>query len=251
MAALHSTKWVLSSERTTTTTTTTPANKSSSSSSSEAGRFRAPSTLFADNPECAAFAGAIGPYPRVPLSESFAREIGVRFTVGPDDALGLLLRWAKAGETRQTCEQMETVYKKAAVLPLFRAAAAHHGRPLVFDPKGKRYVSPGQAFWDDPSEDFVSLVDAGYAQDMRAVFVDCLCIPVYPKLDAYVRMLADLAGTPSESAARAAFGVFAHFGRLIEEGALEDTDPGGAGWGRWLCSPPQTSTGSLPGTTSI
>ena len=148
-------------------------------------------------------------------------------------------------------EQMEAVYKKAAESPSFRATAAHHRRPLVIDPKGKCYISPGQAFWDALSECFVSLVDVGYAQDMRAVFVDCLCVPVHPEPDAYVRMLADLAGTPSESAARAAFGVFAHFGRLIEEGALEDTDPGGAGWGRWLCSPPQTSTGSLPGTTSI
>ena len=226
LATLRSTKWVLSGERAVTITTTASSGSSSSgSSSNEASRFRAPSTLFADNPECATFVGVIGPYPKVPLSESFAREIGVRFAVGPDDALGLLLRWAKAGETRQTREQMESVYKKAAESPSFKDAAAHHGRPLVFDPKGKRYVSPGQAFWDDPSERFVSLVDAGYAQDMKAVFVDCLCVPEHPEPDAYVRMLADLAGTPSESAARAAFGVFAHFGRLIEEGALEDTDP--------------------------
>ena len=149
----------------------------------------------------------------------------MRFTMGPDDMLGLLLRWVKAGETRQTREQMETVYKKAVESPSFRAAAAHHGRPLVFDPKGKRYVSPRQAFWDDSSERFVSLVDAGYTQDMRTIFVDCLCVPVHPELDAYVWMLADLAGRPSESTARVAFSVFAHFGYLIEERALEDTDP--------------------------
>ena len=78
-------------------------------------------------------------------------------------------------------EQMEAVYKKAAESPSFRATAAHHRRPLVIDPKGKCYISPGQAFWDGLSECFVSLVDVGYAQDMRAVFMDCLCVPVHPE----------------------------------------------------------------------
>ena len=95
----------------------------------------------------------------------------------------------------------------------------------MFDPKGNCYVSPGQVFWDDLSEHFVSLVDVGYAQDMRAIFVDCLCIPVHPEPDAYVWMLTDLTGTPSKSIARVAFGIFTHFGRLIEESTLKDTDP--------------------------
>ena len=100
MTALHSTKWVLSGERTTATTTTTTATNKSSNSSSEASRFHALSVLLAVSPECAVFAGAIGPYLRVSLSESFARETSVRFAVGPDDVLGLLLHWVKAGETK-------------------------------------------------------------------------------------------------------------------------------------------------------
>lgn len=208
VSRLRSKKWILSGRR------------ASEDPDKQNYRFRAPSSLFMDRPECAEYTGDIGPYPKVAMSESFAKEIGVHFAVTPDDALALLRRWVKTNKTEQTREQMESLYKKASESPALK------GSPelMIFDPKRKQYVSPSQAFWDDPSESFVSLVDSGYAPDMKDVFVNNYGVRMYPEQDVYIRMLKDLAGTPKEEAARAAFGAFAHFGRLIEEGVLETTD---------------------------
>ena len=213
---LRTKKWILSGERDT---------DGASKEEQQQNRFRAPSALFIDSAECAEFTGEIGPYPKVPMSDSFAREIGVRFAVTPDDALALLRRWAKSGKTGQTRAQMEAVYRRAAESPAAAAAAPKDpAEALIFDPTGKRYVPPAEAFWDDPSGAFVSLVDAGYAPEMRDVFVGHFGVRLHPEPEVYIRMLDDLTGTPREDAARAAFGVFAHFGRLVEEGVLTAAD---------------------------
>lgn len=205
---LRTKKWIPSGKRT------------PDESDKQKPRFRAPSALFIDKPECAEYTGEIGPYPKVSMSDSFAKEIGVRFSVTPDDALALLQHWAKTNKTKQTNKQMESIYKKAAE----SSAPKNSSDQLIFDLKEKRYVSPSQAFWDDPSESFVSLIDVGYAPEMREVFVNNFGVRMYPDPDVYIRMLEDLTGTPGEGASKAAFGVFAHFGRLIEEGVLKSTD---------------------------